>query len=219
MPRTALLLGSMVVGVALLAPPGLSGGLGLASAQAAPKQQARKKAKGRPAAARPARAAAAPARRVRFSEKKGFPVVARYASLPKFKPRVVLRPTEPHAAGKPAEVAVAPPAPDHRVVAATLPPDRVLATASIAPAPVVHPGAERMRSALEARAQLMAAALGAIAVPMPDAAPVVQLSARSVTFDLARGERTIVFDDGATVTAPFDKARAQDITGLKPASN
>lgn len=234
MPRSALLLGS-VVAVSLLAPPGLVGEFGLASAAAAT-HYTRKKVNGRwvtgkfpKAEAGAAKEAAQPAaagkttRRVRFVERKGL-ARARYASLPKFKPKVVLKQTASvvaSAASKPADSAIPAQTGSLTLSARTetsLPPDRVIATASITPALVVHPGAERMRAALQARAQMMAAALGAIAVPLPDAAPPAQLLARRVTFDLEKGERTIVFDDGAAVTAPFDQGRASDLTGLKPAA-
>ena len=290
MPRAALLVGTVVVGAALLAPAGTPGGFGIASAAAAAQYYTRKKVNGRwvsgkfakagagaagpdakaaakpapaakpvaaakPAAAKPVKHAAKPgkgARRVRFVEKKGFKAKARYAALPKFKPRVVLRPaatpgpaTPSQAAASPAKAAqIAPPAtsgspvppPSPSAVAPTvpvgapvpppvepksaeaaLPPDRVIATASITPAPVVNPGAERMRSALEARARTMANEFGTFSVPLPEAAPTVQLSARSVTFDLQKGVRTIVFDDGSAITAPYDRSKASDLTGLKPA--
>lgn len=221
MPRKALLLGSIVVGAALLAPPAVTGGLGLASAEAASKKAGGRAAKS--TAAKSGKAASKGTRRVRFVQRNTL-AGARYAALPKFKPKVVLRQAAaPAAAGSvaptSAEAAVPAPAITEPKTASTaaLPPERVLATASIAPAPVVHPGAERMRPALEARAQMMAAALGTIAMPLPDAAPPVQLTARSVTFDMEKGERTIVFEDGATVTAPFDMDRASDLTGVRPA--
>lgn len=194
-----------------------------------------------PAADTPAAGAvetAAPAgkapRRIRFSEK-GL-AKTRYSSLPKMKAKVVLKTETPEAT--PA-VSLPPPAPLAQVPAsqvppvqmppaqmppakapaaaaanAELPPDRVLSTASINPAPLVQPGAERMRSALEARARTMASQLGHIAVPLPDAAPAARLTARSVTYDMGKGTRTIEFDDGATVTAPFDRARAETLNGL-----
>lgn len=229
MPRSALLFGS-VVAASLMAPPGVMDGIGIAPAEAATRV-ARKLARAPRAAAKVesdlATLVAVPdtttpattrvvqrKRRVRFVERKGM-AKARYASLPKFKPKVVLKQAAVAPAVEAKTAAIVPPAPSAEKA---LPPDRVIATASIMPAPVIHPGAERMRSALEARAQIMAAALGAIAVPLPDAAPPAQLLARRVTFDLERGERTIVFDDGAAVTAPFDTGRASDLTGLKPAA-
>lgn len=213
MPRRALLLGSIVVSAALLAPPGVTAGLGLVSAEAASKKAGARAAKGK---------AHKGAGRVRFVQRNTL-AGARYAALPKFKPKVILR----QAAAPTAAASVAPasaeatvPAPEiaapRTMSTSALPPERVLATASIAPAPVVHPGAERMRPALEARAQSMAAALGAIAIPLPSAAPPVLLTARRVTFDMEKGERTIVFEDGATVTAPFDMDRASHLTGISP---
>ena len=252
MPRSAWLLATALTGVALLAPPVSSIGLGIGSAHAAAGYHTRKKVNGRwvtgkfrdkggagtpaaPAATAPAAAADTPAagaaetaappakaqRRIRFSEKKGL-AKTRYSSLPKMKAKVVLK-TEPPKEAPPAlplpptvPVAQVPPAkaPASAPANAELPPDRVLATASINPAPVVQPGAERMRSALEARARTMASQLGHIAVPLPDAAPAARLSARSVTYDMGKGTRTIEFDDGATVTAPFDRARAETLNGL-----
>lgn len=221
MPRSAMLLGAVVVGAALLAPPEVAGEFGLAPAEAA-SQAGRGAARGKRATGvRHASTAGRQGRRVRFTEKKGFAVKARYASLPKFKPRVVMHPAAISPAPKAAQAAAPAPRPEPGTAEsdlASLPPDRVIATASITPAPVVDPNAERMRPALEARARSMASELGLVALPPPDAAPPVQLAARSVTFDLQKGVRTIVFDDGATVTAPFDKERAAGLTGLKPAS-
>lgn len=223
MSRSAMLLGAVVVGAALLAPPEVAGEFGLAPAEAA-SQAGRGAARGKRATGvRHASTAGRQGRRVRFTEKKGFAVKARYASLPKFKPRLVMHPAaiSPAPKATPAQAAAPAPRPDPGTAEsdlASLPPDRVIATASITPAPVVDPNAERMRPALEARARSMASELGLVALPPPDAAPPVQLAARSVTFDLQKGVRTIVFDDGATVTAPFDKERAAGLTGLKPAS-
>jgi pyruvate/2-oxoglutarate dehydrogenase complex dihydrolipoamide acyltransferase (E2) component len=219
-----LLLGSVIVGAALLTSPGGGIGLGLSPAAAATRHYTRKKVNGRwvtgkftagAADAKEAGKAAKPgARRVRFVEKRGFPVKAGYASLPRFKPKVVLRPaaTMPTET-KPADSAAKQQAPAAPASSA----DRVIATASISPAPPVHPAPERMRPALEARARSLASELGIVSLPLPEAAPPVQLTARSVTFDLEKGVRTIVFEDGATVTAPFDKGRASDVTGLRPA--
>lgn len=227
MPRSALLLGSMIVGAAMLAPPGATGGLGLASAEAAAGYHTRKKINGKwvvgkfpNGGAKQAAAAKKGARRVRFTEKKGL-AKARYASLPQFKPKVVLREPTPAIQPQKPDVAVAPAAPTAApqpspALAVALPPDRVIATASIAPAPAVHPGAERMRPALEAKARSLASELGLDSLPLPIAAPAPQLAARSVTFDLEKGERTIVFEDGAAATAPYDKERASHLTGIKP---
>ncbi|HMO27950.1 hypothetical protein [Enterovirga sp.] len=213
MPRSAMLLGAMVVGAALLAPPEVAGEFGLAPAGAASQKGRAGAVRGK----RPAAGRASAARRVRFTEKKGFMAKARYASLPKFKPRVVMP-----AVAAPKAASAEAPQPDHvaepKSDPASLPLDRVIATASITPAPAVDPGMERMRPALEARARAMALDLGNLSLSPPEAAPPVQLAARSVTFDLQKGVRTIVFDDGATVTAPFDKERASGLTGLKPAS-
>lgn len=283
MPRSALLLGSVLVGVTLMAPMGLVGEIGLASANAAAGYYTRKKVKGRwitgkfprgsaagkqsaantqPAAdgqgaagqaanipasggrpntilvKRGAAAKLSAPRRVRFVERKGVKGKARYAALPKYTPRIALRQIaastvqakqEPKAAVTPSTVAVAaPPAavtgPKTQEKAAkaselaSLPADRVMATASIAPAPAVTPDVERMRPALEARARTMALELVPFLIPLPDLAPPVVLAARSVSFDLDKGLRTTVFEDGTTVTVPFDKTKAPELTGLRPAS-
>lgn len=233
MARSAWLIGTMVAGAAFLASPEPIR-LGIGPAAAAPAKPARKAAAPKSAAkAAPARAksAARPQKQaagsgVRRGQKSLSRV--RYSSLPKFKPRVVLRPAAApvEAEAKPPIVPVPAPPPVVQVApssapepaATALPPDRVTSTASIEPSLVAVPGAERMRSALEARARTLATQFGHVGVPMPDAPPPVQLSARSVTFDLQKGTRTIVFDDGASVTAPFDKGRASDITGMKASS-
>lgn len=217
MPRSALLLGSLVVGAALLAPPGATGGLGLADAQAAPAKKAKaRSAKGKAVVKRETNRI-----RIKFAGRKSFAVKVGYATLPKFKPKVVLR-----AAPVAASAAVAPTSPEATAAvsdltaktAPTLPPERVIATASIGPMAPVHPGAEHLRPALEARARSMASELGLATLPLPEAAPTAQFSARSVTFDLEHGTRTVVFEDGTSVTAPFDRDRAAGMTGVKAAS-
>ncbi|WP_133768546.1 hypothetical protein [Enterovirga rhinocerotis] len=96
------------------------------------------------------------------------------------------------------------------------PPDRVIATASIG---LLHPtpGLDKMRTGLEERARAIRAATHPLALPLPEPAPAARMVARSITFDLARGERTIVFENGETITAPFDRTMASDLTGFNAA--
>jgi hypothetical protein len=214
MTRLAALLGPVAVCATFLAPLPGSSGLGIGAAEAASRVYTRKKVNGKWITGRftdGKASATATARAVRFTEGVGVKGKARYASLPKYAPKVQLQTvTKPPAS--PAMVAPAAP-----VVPAALPADRVMATASIAPAAAPPASAERLRAGLEARARSLAAELGALPIPSPEPVPPIQLAARSVTFDLQKGERTIVFDDGKTVTAPFDERKASDLTGLRPA--
>lgn len=270
MPRSAMLLGPVLVGAALMAPVGPVGEFGIAPAEAAPGYYTRKKVNGRwitgkfpkgSAGAKPASGGSGPAaslpasggrpatilikrgaaaklaspRRVRFVERKGVKApVARYAALPKYKPHVALkRALDPKnqdaqvTPRTPAAVSVPPPVmatPRAEPMAAakpdlsSLPPDRVLSTASISPAPVVAPGIERMRPALEAKARSMASELATIAIPLPEPAPPAVLATRSVSFDRDRGLRTTVFEDGTTVTVPFERSATGEPAGARPNS-
>ena len=90
------------------------------------------------------------------------------------------------------------------------PSSRVIATASITPAPA-EARMERMRSALEARAKTLASEALPVAEGAPVASPPVGIALRSVTFDFQKGLKTVVFDDNVAVTEPLDPNHAREL--------
>ena len=78
-----------------------------------------------------------------------------------------------------------------------------------------------MRVALEARARSIASGAQApgVSAPAPYAAdPAILLPPRTVTFDLEKGSRTIVYGDDIVVSEPFDVARVKDLVASPPAA-
>lgn len=89
--------------------------------------------------------------------------------------------------------------------------DAALTTASLAPPDALK---ETMRPALEAHARTLAngpAAAGQAREPLP-----ILLPPRTVTLDLERGTRTVVYGDDIVVSEPYDPGRMRDLA--RPAS-
>ena len=96
-----------------------------------------------------------------------------------------------------------------------------LTTSSLGPAVSEEAGRERMRRmALEARARSLAsgAQLSATSAAAPGAGPAIVLPPQTVTFDLEKGSRTIVYGDDIVVSEPFDVGRVKDLVASGPAA-
>lgn len=86
--------------------------------------------------------------------------------------------------------------------------DAALTTASLAPPEALK---ETMRPALEAHARTLANGPAAAGEPLP-----ILLPPRTVTFDLERGTRTVVYGDDIVVSEPYDPGRMRELA--RPAS-
>lgn len=86
-----------------------------------------------------------------------------------------------------------------------------LTTASLAPPDALK---ETMRPALEAKARTLAT--GALATPKAAEPLPILLQPRSVTFDLERGTRTVVYGDDIVVQEPYDSGRARELARVSP---
>lgn len=195
MPRRALLLGVAVIGAAMTFMPSTSRmiGVGTGNAEAA-QYYTRKRVNGRWVTGRFPKIGG-----TRASSRQKLARRGRYASL------AVTPPAR-------AEPATASPA----VAAKGAAPSAAVATTASLAQPIPQAGLERMRPALEARARSLASTAGTIVVPLPESPPPTALSARSVTFDLQTGVKTVIFGDGAALTEPFDTSKVSDLISVRP---